>query len=104
MIEVLISYCRPESLDEPELRVWLAEQVQTFSAQAVTFLPPEPTMDGDRDGIVRFALDSASTRSAEDRIAELVTDMRMLGLGPDTVAVHHAPPPVLDAGEDRSSP
>jgi hypothetical protein len=33
---------------------------------------------------VRFALESDAARSAEDRIAELVTDMRMLGLGPDT--------------------
>jgi hypothetical protein len=84
VIEVLISYCRPAALDEPELRAWLADQVQTLAAQPVTFLPPEPTMDHDRDGIVRFALDADAARSAEDRIAELVTDMRMLGLGPDT--------------------
>jgi hypothetical protein len=84
VIEVLISYCRPAALDEPELRAWLADQVQTLAAQPVTFLPPAPTMDHDRDGIVRFALDADAARSAEDRIAELVTDMRMLGLGPDT--------------------
>lgn len=90
MIEVLISYCRPESLEEPELRSWLGDQVQTLSAQAVMFLPPESTMDHDRDGLVRFALDADTARSAEDRIAELVTDMRMLGLGPNTVAVYHA--------------
>jgi hypothetical protein len=104
MIEVLISYCRPESLDEPELRAWLADQVQTLSAEAVTFLPPEPTMDRDRDGLVRFALDADTARSAEGRIAELVTDMRMLGLGPNTVAMYHAPQQVLDAGEGHSSP
>lgn len=102
MIEILISYCRPESLDEPELRAWLADQVQTLSAEAVTFLPPEPTMDHDRDGLVRFALDADTACSAEDHIAELVTDMRMLGLGPDTVAVYHAPQQLLDAGEDHS--
>jgi hypothetical protein len=90
MIEVLISYARPESLDEPELRSWLANQVQTLSAEAVTFLPAEGLTDHDRGGLVRFALDSDTARSAEDRIADLVTDMRMLGLRPETVVVHHA--------------
>jgi hypothetical protein len=84
VIAVLISYRRPAGLDEPELRAWLADQVQALSAQPVTFLPPKPTMEHDHDGIVRFALESDAARSAEDRIAELVTDMRMLGLGPDT--------------------
>src|SRR5205085_11968850 len=91
MIEVLISYARPQSLDEPELRSWLASQAQTLAAEAVTFLPPDGPTDRDRNGLVRFALDSDSARSAEDRIADLVTDMRMLGLRPETVAVYRAP-------------
>ena len=104
MIEVLISYQLPEILDEPELRSWLAGQMQALSAEAVAFLPPESPVDHDRDGLVRFALEADAARSAEDRIADLVTDMRMLGLRPETVAVHHAPQQVPDASRDRSSP
>ncbi len=104
MIEVLISYQLPEILDEPELRSWLAGQMQALSAETVAFLPPEYTVDHDRDGLVRFALEADAARSAEDRIADLVTDMRMLGLRPETVAVHHAPQRVPDASRDRSSP
>jgi hypothetical protein len=103
MIEVLIAYARTESLDEPELRSWLANQLQTLSAEAVTFLPPDRPTDHDRDGLVRFALDSDSVRLAEDRIADLVTDMRMLGLQPETVAVYHAPQRSPDASRDMPS-
>jgi hypothetical protein len=104
MIEVLISYGRPDSLDEPELRSWLAGQMQALLAEAVTFLPRDGHTDPDRDGLVRFALEADAARSAEDRIADLVTDMRMLGLRPETVAVHHAQQQVPDASQDRSSP
>src|SRR5437588_9112985 len=90
MIEVLISYQLPEILDEPELRSWLADRMQALSAETVAFLPPESAVDHDRDGLMRFALEADAARSAEDRIADLVTDMRMLGLRPETVAVHHA--------------
>ena len=104
MIEVLISYRLPERLDEPELRSWLAAQMQTLSAGAVAFLPPESAVDHDRDGLVRLALDSATACSVEDRIADLVTDMRMLGLRPETVAVNRAPQGDPDASRDGSCP
>ena len=104
MIEVLISYQLPEILDEPELRSWLADRMQALSAEAVAFLPPESAVDHDRDGLVRFALEADAARSAEDHIADLVTDMRMLGLRPEAVAVHHAQQQVPDASRDRSSP
>ena len=91
MIEVLISYQLPESLAEPELRSWLADQMQALSAEAVAFLPPERSADHDHDRLARSALDSDAARSTEDRIADLVTDMRMLGLRPEAVAVYHAP-------------
>ena len=86
MIEVLISYQLPAGLDESELRSWLAGRMRALSAEAVAFLPPASVVDHDRDGLVRFALDSDAASSAEDRIADLVTDMRMLGLRPETVA------------------
>lgn len=86
MIEVLISYQLPAGLDESELHSWLAGRMQALSAEAVAFLPPGSVVDHDRDGLVRFTLDSDAASSAEDRIADLVTDMRMLGLRPETVA------------------
>ncbi len=104
IVEVLISYRLPERLDEPELRTWLAAQMQTLSAGAVAFLPPESAADHDHDGLMRLALDSDTARSIEDRIADLVTDMRMLGLRPATVAVHRAPQGHPDASRDGSSP
>jgi hypothetical protein len=52
---------------------------------------------------VRFALDSDTARSAEDRIADLVTDMRMLGLRPETVAVYHRPQRSPNASRDGPS-
>jgi hypothetical protein len=103
MLEVLISYARPESLDEPELHSWLANQAQALSAEAVTFLPPDGPTGHDRDGLVRFAFDSDTERSAEDRIANLVADMRMLGLRPETVAVYHGPQRSPDASRDSPS-
>jgi hypothetical protein len=87
MIEVLISYQLPESLDEPELRSWLADQMHALSAEEVAFLPPDGSTAHDREGLVRFTLDSDTDSSAKDRIADLCTDMRMLGLRPETVAV-----------------
>jgi hypothetical protein len=104
MIEVLISYQLPANLDESALRSWLANQMQALSAEAVAFLPPGSAADHDRDGLVRFALDSDAACSAEDRIADLVTDMRMLGLRPETVAVYDAPQLAPDASRDRSPP
>jgi hypothetical protein len=101
MIEVLISYQLPESLDEPQLRTWLADQMQALSAQALAFLPPGSAAAPDHDKLVWFALDPDPARATEDRIADLVTDMRMLGLRPETVAVHDAPPravPYLGGG------
>jgi hypothetical protein len=89
MIEVVISYQLPEILDEPELRSWLAGQMPALSAEVV-LLPPEHSVGQGRDGLVRFGLDADAARSVEDRIADLVTDMRMLGLRPETVVVHHA--------------
>jgi hypothetical protein len=65
MIEVLISYQLPESLAEPELRSWLADQMQALSAEAVAFLPPERSADHDHDRLARFALDSDAARSTE---------------------------------------
>jgi hypothetical protein len=100
MIEVLISYARPDSLEEPELRSWLGNQAQALSAEAVTFLPPDGPTDHDRDGLVRFALDSDTARSVEDRIADLVTDMRMLGLRPEADAVYHGQLRSPDASRD----
>jgi hypothetical protein len=104
MIEVLISYELPASLDESELRSWLAGRMQALSAEAVAFLPPESPTDRHDDGLVRFALDSDAAGSVEDRIADLVTDMRMLGLRPETVAVYHAPQRAPDTSRDRPSP
>jgi hypothetical protein len=104
MFEVLISYQLPGILDEPELGSWLADQMQALSVEAVAFLPPESAVDPDRDGLVRFALEADGARSAEDRIADLVTDMRMLGLRPETVAVQPAQQQVPDASQGRSSP
>ena len=103
MIEVDISYQLPKILDEPELRSWLAGQMPALSAEVVVLLPPEHSVGQGRDGLVRFALDADAARSVEDRIADLVTDMRMLGLRPETVAVRHAPPRVPAASLDRSS-
>jgi hypothetical protein len=86
MIEVLISYQLPAGLDESELRSWLAGRMQVLSAEAVAFLPPGSVVEHDRDGLVRFVLDSHAAASAEDGIADLLTDLRMLGLRPETIA------------------
>ena len=103
MIEVLISCARPESLDEPELRSWLADQIQALSGRSSRVPAAERPARHDRDGLVRFALDSDSVRSVEDRIAELVTDMRMLGLRPEAAAVYRGPPRSSDTSRDGPS-
>ena len=104
MIEVLISYQLPESLAEAELRSWLGDQMRVLSGEAAEVQPPGSADDPHRNYLLRFALGTDPTRSADDRIAELVTDMRMLGLRPETVAVHRAPQGDPDASRDGSSP
>lgn len=89
MTKVLISYQLPQSLDASELRSWLGDQMRVLSGDSAELLPGSPA-DPPRDHLLRFALGSDLSRSAEDRIAELLTDMRMLGLQPRLVAVSDA--------------
>lgn len=104
MIEVLIAYQLPESLAEAELRSWLGDQMRVLSGEAAEVLPPGSADDQHREYLLRFALGADPTRSADDRIAELVTDMRMLGLRPEIIAVHRAPQQVPDTAGDHSRP
>lgn len=104
MIEVLISYQLPESLAEAELRSWLSDQMRVLSGEAAEVLPPGSADDPFRNYLLRFALGADPTRSADDRIAELVTDMRMLGLRPEIAAVSTAQSGAVDATRDSSRP
>ena len=104
MIEVLISYQLPESLAEAELRSWLGDQMRVLSGEAAEVQPPGSADDPHRNYLLRFALGADPTRSADDRIAELVTDMRMLGLRPEIVAMSHAQTRAVDATRHGSIP
>jgi hypothetical protein len=81
MDEVLISFSRPVSLGESEMRAWIAERSR--------HLGPSLSLgraDHTRQHTLRVRMHMDGGESAEEQLTDLMLDMRLLGLRPAVVA------------------
>jgi len=105
MPELLISFRRPASLAAEDLRSWLANQTRAFALLAGRLAAEPATSDAPGAGpsLLEVSLPPGAGRTADDRITELLTDMRMLGLNPHslrqstvrTIQAHHRKAPTV---------
>jgi hypothetical protein len=91
MPELLISFRRPTSLPSEDLSSWLASQRRAFALLAGRLAAEPATSDaaGAGSSLLQVSLPAGTGRTADARITELLTDMRMLGLNPQIVAPEH---------------
>ncbi len=83
MTEVLISYKMPASLSEIEIQAWINKQAT--SRQPALILTSRHLGDGPVL-ILRVAPGSSSATAANEQLADLMMDMRLLGLCPTVVS------------------
>jgi hypothetical protein len=82
MAEILIRLQRPALLT-PELRAWLADRMD--GGRAV--LARERTNGSDRGGLLlRIEVPKEYDEAVENEVADLMTDLRLLGLRPALVS------------------
>jgi hypothetical protein len=82
MSEILIRLQRPALLT-PELRAWLADRMDRGRA----VLTRERTNGSDRGGLLlRVEVQGESEDGVQDEVADLMTDLRLLGLRPALVS------------------
>lgn len=79
MDEVLIAFSRPASLEESEMREWIAERAQGRGPSLSL------AQDGTRQQLLHVQMQIDGTESAEDQLTDLMLDMRLLGLRPAVV-------------------
>jgi len=82
--EVLISFSRPASLGESEMRAWIAERARDRGPALILGRPGRASQH-----VLRVRMHGETLESAEDQLTDLMLDMRLLGLRP---AVVSAPP------------
>ena len=78
--EVMISFERPPSMSDAEMRAWIAERARSDE--------PAIALDGPERGtaqLLHVELPARSTEAAEAQLADLMMDMRLLGLRPEVV-------------------
>jgi hypothetical protein len=78
--EVLISFSRPASLGESEMRAWIAERARD-RGPALTLGRP----DDARQHLLRVRMHAEGAESAQEQLTDLMLDMRLLGLRPAVV-------------------
>jgi hypothetical protein len=109
MPELLISFRRPPSLAQADLYGWFASQDRALAALSGRLEAGATTSHAAETdpSLLRVSLPAGRGRSADDRITELLADMRMLGLNPQIVAPDdRAPRPPTSPlkGSDGASP
>jgi hypothetical protein len=77
--EVLISFRRPPSMTESELRAWIGQRAR--SGRPALALDGLDDSESERQ-LLRVELRAESTDADEAQLSELVMDMRLLGLSP----------------------
>ena len=80
MDEVLISFSRPASLGESEMRAWIAERVRERGPSLSL-----GRADHTRRHTLRVRMHMTGAESAEEQLTDLMLDMRLLGLRPAVV-------------------
>jgi hypothetical protein len=77
--EVVISFRRPPSMTESELRAWIGRRAR--SGPPALALDGRLASDGERQ-LLRVELRAESTEADDSELSELMMDMRLLGLSP----------------------
>jgi hypothetical protein len=82
VVELLITFARHSSISETEMRGWVSERARAG--------PPAITLDETDRGesnplVLRVEVREDCTEAVEDQLAELLMDMRLLGLRPTVV-------------------
>jgi hypothetical protein len=78
--EVMISFERPPSMSDAEMRAWIAERAHS-SEPALMLAGPESASAE----LLCVELPTSSIEAARAQLAELMMDMRLLGLRPEVV-------------------
>ena len=79
MTEVLIAFRRPPSLSASELREWVRD-LRTEGGGALAVSEPEGASADELR--LRVEIDDRAGKAAGEELADLMTDMRLLGLRP----------------------
>lgn len=101
MAEVLISFRRPASMSDHELRAWVVEQ--SVVRRLALVLCGQHGLEAQA---LRVRVEAPDDTGLDEELTELITDMRLLGLRPVTVPPSEWAPsnPALTlaaASEDR---
>jgi len=80
---VLITLRRPASMSRSEMSGWISERAQPRSA-AITLGVSDSAEKGLQ--VLRVEVRGHWTQAAEDQLADLMMDMRLLGLRPEIVS------------------
>jgi len=75
--EVLISFSRPPSLGESEMRAWIAERARGRGPALILGRP-----DHSSHHVLTVRMHGESVEAAEEQLTDLMLDMRLLGLRP----------------------
>jgi hypothetical protein len=78
--ELLIGFWRPSSMTVSEVRAWLVDRALVRS-RALALSVPEASV-GQQGLRLRVELDDSEVETAEEELADLMMDMRLLGLRP----------------------
>jgi hypothetical protein len=81
--EVLIAFERPASMSKSEMRTWVSERGR--AGPPAIALGGADGAEGD-DRVLRVDVRGDSTGAVEDLLADLMMDMRLLGLRPTIVS------------------
>lgn len=77
--EVVITFERPASMSTSEMSAWVSERAQARSP-AIALDVPDRAERGRQ--VLRVAVRGEWTEAADDQLADLMMDMRLLGLRP----------------------
>ena len=82
MAEVVIAFHRPPQMSASQLQEWV-NQLTVAPARALAVSAPEQSAN---DGLrLRVRIDDAAVETGVEELADLMTDMRLLGLRPAVV-------------------
>jgi hypothetical protein len=81
MAQILISFQRPDSMSDSQMRAWISERARAH--QPVLALGNDVREHG--DGMLMRVDLQAESEAAEGQLTDLLLDMRLLGLRPSVV-------------------
>ena len=82
MAEVVIAFRRPPQMSPSQLEEWVSDVTLAGQRALVVSAPEESTDDGLR---LQVQIDDDAVRTSVEELADLMTDMRLLGLRPEVV-------------------